>query len=68
MIHARHLSRQLANELGSLESRHDESMAEWSRLQLEQAYLADAGTIEGKAQRQLRMVEPEDIRILEVRQ
>ena len=67
VVYARHTSRQLAVELGSLENRRDESMAEWSRLQLEQAWLADAGTIEGKAVRQLRMVQPEDIRILEVR-
>jgi cell division protein FtsL len=57
VVYARQQSRQLAVQLGGLEAVRDEAIAEWSRLQLEQAWLADAGNIEVKARdrRQLRL-------------
>jgi cell division protein FtsL len=68
VVYTRHQSRHLSVELGSLEQDRDAAMAEWSRLQLEQAYLADAGGIEQKARTQLGMTVPEESRILVVRQ
>ncbi len=67
VVYARHQSRHLAVDLGTLESERDEAMAEWSRLQLEQAWLADAGQIEAKARRELGMRPPESTQILVVR-
>ena len=66
VVYTRHQSRNLAVELSTLESQHDAAVAEWSRLQLEQAYLADAGQIEGTARDKLRMQQPEQIKILVV--
>jgi cell division protein FtsL len=68
VVYARHQSRQLATELGQLESDRDNAMAEWSRLQLEQATLADAGQIESAARGKLNMRDPENPRILVIRQ
>ncbi len=67
VVYTRHQSRHLAVQLGTLETLHDNSVAEWSRLQLEQAWLADASQIERKARRQLQMQQPENTRILVVR-
>lgn len=67
VVYARHDSRHLSVRLGELEAVRDESMAEWSRLQLEQAYLADAGNVETKARGQLGMLTPEEPRILVIR-
>jgi cell division protein FtsL len=67
VVYVRHESRGHAVQLGQLENRKDEIIAEWSRLQLEQAMLADAGYIEHKAQESLGMREPEQPRILVVR-
>lgn len=64
VVYTRHQSRHLAVELGVLESRHDASVAEWSRLQLEQAWLADASHVESKARDELRMQAPAEPRIL----
>lgn len=64
VVYARHNSRHLAVQLGGLERIRDEGMAEWSRLQLEQAWLADAGQVESKARRELRMISPEQPHIL----
>ena len=66
VVYTRHQSRHLAVELSLLEAQHDESVAEWSRLQLEQAFLADAGQIEGAARGKLQMKQPEQINILVV--
>lgn len=66
VVYARHKSRHLSVQLGSLEALRDEAMAEWSRLQLEQAWLADAGQIETKARDQLGMTSPAESRILVV--
>lgn len=67
VVYVRHESRNFAVELGQMENRKDEIIAEWSRLQLEQAMLADAGHIEAKAQSELGMTPPEETRILVVR-
>ncbi len=67
VVYTRHQSRHLAVQLGALETRHDNAVAEWSRLQLEQAWLADASQIESAAREQLDMLQPELARILVVR-
>lgn len=67
VVYARHDSRNLAKQLGVLEKERDEAVGEWSRLQLEQAYLADAGMVEAKARRELGMIEPVDPAILVIR-
>ena len=67
VVYTRHESRQLAVELGLLEARLDEGLAEWSRLQIEQAWLADASQIEKKARRSLLMKQPDKTRILVVK-
>jgi cell division protein FtsL len=55
-------------QLGLLEDQRDEIIAEWSRLQLEQAWLADASHVENKAREQLGMELPEKSLILVVKQ
>ena len=67
VVYTRHQSRLLAIELGKLEARQDERLAEWSRLQIEQAWLADASQIEQKARRILQMQQPAHTKILVVR-
>ncbi|MGH8035276.1 MAG: cell division protein FtsL, partial [Lysobacterales bacterium] len=42
VVYNRDETRRTAVRLGDLENRRDELIAEWSRLQLEQAWLADA--------------------------
>lgn len=64
VVYTRHHSRHLAVTLGTLEAQRDEAIGEWSRLQLEQAWLADAGQIESKARQQLNMASPEKTQIL----
>jgi len=66
VVYTRHQSRSLAVELGELENARDEIIAEWSRLQLEQAWLADASHVESKARRELGMDQPADTEILVV--
>jgi len=66
VVYTRHESRRHAVELGLLEDQRDAYIAEWSRLQLEQAWLADASHVEGKAREQLRMQAPSEARILVV--
>ena len=66
VVYMRHESRRLAVNLGELQDVRDEAIAEWSRLQLEQAWLADASQVERKAREQLDMKEPEATRILVV--
>lgn len=68
VVYIRHQSRHLSVQLGTLESAHDAAVAEWSRLQLEQAWLADAGQIESTARSKLHMRSPEKINILVVGQ
>ncbi len=64
VVYTRHESRRSAVQLGSLEDQRDSYIAEWSRLQLEQAVLSDASQVESKARRQLRMKSPGDTVIL----
>lgn len=66
-VHARHESRRQAVELGALEQQRDAYIAEWSRLQLEQAWLADASNVESKARERLGMQPPAATRILVVK-
>jgi len=67
VVYARHQSRLLAVELGSLEKAQDEGLAEWSRLQIEQGWLADASQIEKTARGVLKMTQPDKAQILVVR-
>jgi cell division protein FtsL len=67
VVYARHESRRQAVRLDELENQRDELIAEWSRLQLEQAFLADAGQVESKAREALGMQSPQSIQILVVR-
>lgn len=67
VVYTRHESRQFAVQLDALENQRDEVIAEWSRLQLEQAWLADAGQVESKARDSLGMSSPEKPHILLVR-
>ena len=67
VVYTQHQSRLLAIELGGLEARQDEGLAEWSRLQIEQGWLADASQIETKAREVLQMRRPDETHILVVR-
>ena len=67
VVYTRHQSRLLAVELGALEVLQDEELAEWSRLQIEQGWLADASRIETTARGVLQMQQPETTQILVVR-
>ena len=67
VVYTRHESRRLGVQLGELENRRDEVIAEWSRLQLEQAWLADAGQVESKARDQLGMKAATSPHILVIR-
>jgi len=64
VVYARHESRRASVQLGLLENQRDEFIAEWSRLQLEQAWLADASHVESKAREHLGMQTPENAVIL----
>ena len=64
VVYTRHESRRHAVELGLLEDQRDAYIAEWSRLQLEQAWLADAGHVETTAREHLGMQPPAETRIL----
>ncbi len=66
VVYTRHQSRGFAVQLGELENQRDAAIAEWSRLQLEQAWLADAGSVESKAREHLGMKTPEELHILVV--
>ena len=67
VVYTRHQSRLLAVELGTLEKSQDEGLAEWSRLQIEQGWLADASQIEKTARGVLEMREPDETQILVIR-
>ena len=66
VVYTRHESRRSAVQLGEYENQRDAIIAEWSRLQLEQAWLADAGQVENKARDDLGMKSPGSIQILVV--
>ncbi len=67
VVYTRHESRLLAVELSALESQRDEGLEEWSRLQIEQGWLADASQIEKKARGLLQMQQPDKTQILVIR-
>jgi cell division protein FtsL len=67
VVYTQHQSRLLAVELGVLEAHQDEGLAEWSRLQIEQGWLADASQIEKTAREVLKMQQPDETQILVVR-
>lgn len=64
VIVLRHESRQLFAALQQAESQRDAERIEWSRLQLEQAWLGDAGRIEREAVEKLDMHTPEATRLM----
>ncbi len=66
VVYTRHESRRQAVELGLLEDQRDAYVAEWSRLQIEQAVLAGASLVESRAREKLGMDNPADARILVV--
>ena len=55
VVTLRHESRQIFAALQDAASERDQARAEWSRLQLEQAWLAEAGRVEREARDQLDM-------------
>jgi cell division protein FtsL len=63
-IYTVHESRSLFLQLEQLSEQHDEAMAEWSRLQIEQATFADASRVEQIARERLNMTMPEQLEIL----
>lgn len=67
VVYTRHQSRLLAVELGALEALRDEGLGEWSRLQIEQGWLADASQIEKTARGVLQMQQPDKTEILVIR-
>jgi cell division protein FtsL len=67
VVYKRHESRRYSVQLGLLEDQRDAAIAEWSRLQLEQAWLADASHVESKARDRLGMTTPEQTLILVVK-
>lgn len=64
VVNMRHQSRLLAVQLSELATEQDEGLAEWSRLQIEQGWLADASRIEKMARGVLHMQQPEKTQIL----
>jgi cell division protein FtsL len=64
VVAQRHESRELFAELQDAQAERDAARVEWSRLQLEQAWLAEAGRIERQARAQLGMDRPERVGIL----
>ena len=59
VVYLQHESRSLFVQRQRLQSEQDEFQVEWSRLQLEQAWLGDASRIEKIAREQLSMVPPQ---------
>ncbi len=60
----RHESRQLFGALQAAETDRDQANMEWSRLQLEQAWLAESGRIERESRAKLDMERPGRVGIL----
>ncbi|TVS10249.1 MAG: cell division protein FtsL [Wenzhouxiangella sp.] len=60
----RHESRQLFVALQIAAADRDVANVEWSRLQLEQAWLAEAGRVEREARERLNMHRPDRVGIL----
>jgi cell division protein FtsL len=64
VVAMRHESRHLFRALQTAEVERDQASVEWSRLQLEQAWLAEAGRIEREAREKLNMRRPERVGLL----
>ncbi len=64
VVALRHESRQLFGALQQVERERDAAQVEWSRLQLEQAWLAEAGRVEDRARESLDMERPEQVSLL----
>ncbi len=60
----RHESRQLFGALQAAAADRDVASVEWSRLQLEQAWLAETGRVEREARERLNMQRPGQVGIL----
>lgn len=67
VVYTQHQNRLLAIKFGVQEARQDERLAEWSRLQIEQGWLADASQIEKTARGVLHMHQPEITQLLVAR-
>lgn len=64
LIALKHEGRQLFIELERVGRRHDEYQVDWSRLQIELAWLGESGRIEQQAASRLEMQPPEAIGVL----
>lgn len=64
VITLRHESRQLFRALQVVAAERDVISVEWSRLQLEQAWLAETGRVEREARERLDMRRPVQVGIL----
>lgn len=64
VISLRHESRQLFRSLQVVAADRDAISVEWSRLQLEQAWLAETGRVEREARERLNMQRPAQLGIL----
>ncbi|MBL38767.1 MAG: cell division protein FtsL [Xanthomonadales bacterium] len=64
LIALKHQGRQLFIELEREGRRHDQHQVEWSRLQIELAWLGETGRIETQALDRLQMKSPDRVRVL----
>lgn len=64
LIALKHQGRQLFIELEGEGRRHDQHQVEWSRLQIELAWLGETGRIENQALERLQMKSPDQVRVL----
>lgn len=64
LVGARHDARQLFIQLEAAAQDHDDERVEWSRLQLELAFLGESSRIEAQARESLEMRQPRDIGLL----
>ena len=60
----RHESRQIFSALQTASTARDAVSVEWSRWQLEQAWLAETGRVEREARERLEMQRPDRVSIL----
>ena len=64
LIALKHQGRQLFIELEREGRRHDQHQVEWSRLQIELAWLGETGRIEAQAVDRLQMKSPGQVRVM----
>lgn len=64
LVGARHEARQLFIQLERAATEQDEQRVEWSRLQLELAFLGESSRIEAQARESLGMQPPSDVGLL----